>query len=190
MLGSDDELGGSTIFEVTHICMDRLQQVVVPIAAQHMRGRASWSSRLSVKCVAGQQIAKLTSKIQCSGMGKFPKQRSTLQSEQSNESWQWRIIYSPTFQKTGGELETLPTSQYRLYLVSALNTTSEMRHLPIGCTPHSQESISNRLVVVVARDTSSKVCQKLLEQQITVYLIRKETELGRVLLVVGARSRE
>ena len=49
--------GGSTMFEVTHISTARLQHVVVPIAAQQMSGRRSWSSTVSVRCVAGQQIA-------------------------------------------------------------------------------------------------------------------------------------
>lgn len=60
MLASEGaEPGGSTMFEVTHICIDRLQHVVVPIAAQQIKGRASWSSRVRVKCVAGQHIAVL-----------------------------------------------------------------------------------------------------------------------------------
>ena len=49
--------GGSTMFDVTHICTERLQHVVVPIAAQQMSGRTSCERMESVKCVAGQQMA-------------------------------------------------------------------------------------------------------------------------------------
>jgi hypothetical protein len=49
ILASEGAPGGSTMFDVTHICMDRLQHVVVPIAAQHMRGRTSWLRMVRVK---------------------------------------------------------------------------------------------------------------------------------------------
>ena len=45
------------ILEVTQSWMARLQQVVVPIAAQQIKGRSSWERMVSVRCVAGQQIA-------------------------------------------------------------------------------------------------------------------------------------
>ena len=45
------------MLDVTQSWTLRLQHVVVPIAAQHTSGRTSWSKSVSVKCVAGQQIA-------------------------------------------------------------------------------------------------------------------------------------
>ena len=37
------------IFEVTHIWMERLHEVVVPMIAQQMRGRLLWLNRVRVK---------------------------------------------------------------------------------------------------------------------------------------------
>ena len=45
------------MFDVTHICTERLQHVVVPMAAQQISGRSSLERMVSVACVAGQQIA-------------------------------------------------------------------------------------------------------------------------------------
>lgn len=45
------------MLDVTHICTERLQQVVVPMAAQQISGRDSLESMVSVACVAGQQMA-------------------------------------------------------------------------------------------------------------------------------------
>ena len=45
------------MLEVTQSWMARLQQVVVPIAAQQIKGRSSWERIVRVRCVAGQHIA-------------------------------------------------------------------------------------------------------------------------------------
>ena len=45
------------MLEVTQSWMARLQQVVVPIAAQQIRGRTSCERMERVRCVAGQQMA-------------------------------------------------------------------------------------------------------------------------------------
>lgn len=37
------------MFEVTHIWTDRLQDVVVPMIAQQIRGRFAWSNKVRVK---------------------------------------------------------------------------------------------------------------------------------------------
>lgn len=55
--GDPGGAGAGTMFEVTQSWMLRLQHVVVPMAAQQISGRTSWSRMLSVRCVAGQQIA-------------------------------------------------------------------------------------------------------------------------------------
>ena len=54
---ADADAGAGTMLDVTQSWTLRLQHVVVPIAAQHTSGRTSWSKSVSVKCVAGQQIA-------------------------------------------------------------------------------------------------------------------------------------
>ena len=45
------------MLEVTQSWTERLQHVVVPIAAQQIRGRASCERIERVRCVAGQQMA-------------------------------------------------------------------------------------------------------------------------------------
>ena len=56
-LTADPLCRAGRMFDVTHICTAREQHVVVPINAQHSRGRLSASRSVTVRCVAGQQSA-------------------------------------------------------------------------------------------------------------------------------------
>ncbi len=49
--------GAGTMLDVTQSWTLRLQHVVVPMTAQQMSGRTSWSRIVRVRCVAGQQMA-------------------------------------------------------------------------------------------------------------------------------------
>ena len=97
------------MLDVTQSWTERLQHVVVPIAAQQIKGRTSCERMERVRCVAGQQMAMCRrggGAFEAGGMlrvdlmheGGVGRERHTLEREEADEGRPWRVVDSPSFQ--------------------------------------------------------------------------------------------
>ena len=104
------------MLEVTQSWMARLQQVVVPIAAQQIKGRSSWERIVRVRGVAGQHIADAREGCGRENMryGRREPWRArerTLESKEADEGGPWGIVDAPPLEEACGQVKTLPSCQ-------------------------------------------------------------------------------
>ena len=104
------------MLEVTQSWMARLQQVVVPIAAQQIKGRSSWERMVSVRCVAGQHIADARGrhgreKMRYGQGEAWGGSEHTLESKEANEGGAGGVVNPPPLEEACGQVETLPSCQ-------------------------------------------------------------------------------